>query len=383
MKFGVIGSISKTVQPQATGGIEVWTSLFLLESIKRGTTFDLYGLPGSLDVADNINLIPVAREGLDDVRRDGSFMATHPREYESMSLIDMYFSRVMVLLKEKQKEYDLVINSAGSVIIPLNWDLYQAPLLNIGHFPATEPYASFFEYFPIPPHVFYSFPTQLEFELAKWIPDNQKFLIPHGIDTEQILFEEKGGDKMVWVGRIDANTQKGAPQAIAISNKMKIPLNIYTYIEDKADFETAIKPLLSEYTNLQTGIPRTEFFKDAKLFLFPLQKAEAFGLTMVEAMASGTPVVAYNKGSVSEIVKDGETGFIVNSSDEEKPGNWIIKQSGEAGMMEAIERIYAMDPVEYQTMKKACRDHVQKNFSVGKMVDGYEAAYSKMLEQKR
>lgn len=382
MKFGVIGSIAKPTLPQTTGGMEVWTSLFLLESIKRGITFDLYALPGSLQTEGKINLVEISKKGIDEIRQDGSFSAKHPREYESTLLIDIYFSRMMVLLKEKQAEYDLIINSSVCPLFPINWDLYKAPLLTIGHFAAAEPYASYFEYFPLPPHIFYAFPSRREFDLATWIPEQQKFHIPHGIDVSKIPFEENIGKNMVWIGRLDPSMQKGAPQAITLSNKMNIPLDIYTYIEDEKYFESSIQPLLTKNIHLQTGVARTEYFKDAKLFLFPLQWEEPFGLTIVEAMASGTPVVAYAKGAVPEIIKDGKTGFIVNASAEDQRGDWIIKQTGEAGMMEAIQRIYAMPAAEYQAMKKTCREHVEKNFSIEKMVDGYQSAYSQIMGQK-
>ncbi|MEK7557021.1 MAG: glycosyltransferase [Patescibacteria group bacterium] len=383
MKFGVIGSIAKPTHSEAMGGIEVWTALFLLESIKRGHVFDLFALKGSIEVTNQIRLIEVLKKGLDVIKNNPFFKSKSKLsgEHNGMLLMDVSFSRMMVLLKEKQQDYDIVINNSASPLFTVNWDLYQKPLLNIGHFSAAEPYVSYFDYFPLPPHCFFVFPSRREYELAARVPDQQKFHIPHGIDISKIPFEAGTGKNMLWVGRLDPVARKGAPEAIAISNKMEIPINVYTYIEDTHYFDTAVKPLFTAYTHFQTNIPRTEYFKDAKLFLFPLQWEEPFGFTIVEAMASGTPVVAYAKGAIPEIIKDGETGFIVNASEDDRRGNWMITKTGEEGMFEAVERIYSLPLERYQAMRRACREHVERSFTVEKMVDGYEKAYSAILER--
>jgi glycosyltransferase involved in cell wall biosynthesis len=105
-------------------------------------------------------------------------------------------------------------------------------------------------------------------------------------------------------------------------------------------------------------------------------------MVMIEAMACGTPVVAFARGSVPEVIKDGETGFIVNPSDEDKQGDWIFKRTGVDGFGEAVERIYSMPDTEYRKMRYACRRHVEENFTVEKMVNGYETVYRKILGVK-
>ncbi len=87
---------------------------------------------------------------------------------------------------------------------------------------------------------------------------------------------------------------------------------------------------------------------------------------MIEAMACGTPVVAFRRGSVPEVIKDGETGFIVEPGDID-------------GMIQATKRIYDMPEDEYAAMRRACRKHVEDNFTIQKMVDGYEKAYQKVV----
>ena len=87
---------------------------------------------------------------------------------------------------------------------------------------------------------------------------------------------------------------------------------------------------------------------------------------VIEANATGTPVIAYNRGSMSELIKDGVNGFLVKPGDIE-------------GMVRAVKKIYAMPEKEYQAMRQACRKHVEENFTVEKMVDGYERVYRKVM----
>lgn len=375
----MIGSVSKPTRYETPGGVEVWTSLFLLESIKRGHVFDLYSLRDSLQIPNKINLITVSNKGVDEIKNSKSFGEKHQREYDSASLLGIFFSRITLLIKENEQSYDIVINSSGSPLLTVNWDFYKKPLLTIAHFAAFEPFVSYFEYFPLPNNIFYAFPSLRESELAKEIPGKQKFHIPHGVDVEKITFRENGARNILWFGRLDPTMPKGLIEAIHISNKMEIPIDIYTHVEDISYFKRTVKPLLTKYTNFQINTPRNDFFNKAKLFLLPLGWEEPFGLTILESMVSGTPVVAYAKGAVPEIVRDGETGFIVNSSDDDLRGDWIIKKTGIEGLCEAVKKIYKMPDSQYAAMRKACRKNAETNFTTGKMVDSYETAYRKIL----
>ena len=108
----------------------------------------------------------------------------------------------------------------------------------------------------------------------------------------------------------------------------------------------------------------------------PIQWDEPFGLVMIEAMACGTPVIAFNRGSVSEVVKHGKTGFIV------KPFNKNGRPNIE-DFAKAVKKLYQMPEKEYIKMRHNCRKHVEKNFTVEKMVDGYEKLYYKILKTQK
>jgi glycosyltransferase involved in cell wall biosynthesis len=101
---------------------------------------------------------------------------------------------------------------------------------------------------------------------------------------------------------------------------------------------------------------------------------------MIEAMACGTPVVAYARGSVPEVIKDGETGFIINSSENDIRGNWIVKKTGIDGLCEAVEKIYSMPQEQYHQMRRNCRAHVEKRFTIERMIEEYVRIYYQILD---
>ncbi|MCS6956706.1 MAG: glycosyltransferase [Patescibacteria group bacterium] len=212
------------------------------------------------------------------------------------------------------------------------------------------------------------------------------FNIYHGIDIKKFQFNSIGTERMVFISRI--NKIKGAKLAIDVAKKLKKKLFLKGRIstDDRSFFYEEILPIVdSNLITLDKNINRNQIpenFANSKLFLFPIQWEEPFGLVMIESMACGTPVVAFARGSVPEVVKDGETGFIVNPSDDDIRGNWIIKKTGIEGLCEAVERIYSMPEKQYLEMRRACRAHVEKHFTVERMVDDYEKVYQEILSKK-
>lgn len=210
--------------------------------------------------------------------------------------------------------------------------------------------------------------------------------IYNSVILSEFSFNESGGDYISWLGRVDK--VKGLDEAILVANLIKKSLISYGHVNDGSIeyFDKVIKPLIKDKIlfkgNLYDANIKSSFLGRAKLFLFPLKWEEPFGITMIESMACGTPVVAFARGSVPEVVKDGKTGFTVNSSEEDKRGEWIVKKTGIEGLCEAVERIYSMPEDEYRQMRKNCRKHVEENFTVEKMVSGYEEVYKKVINRQ-
>lgn len=210
--------------------------------------------------------------------------------------------------------------------------------------------------------------------------------IHHGVDAKrQWAFDPIGEDYIIWAGR--AIWEKGIDSVIRCIKKSGRKAKIFALVKDESP--KWIKKMQENRTDIKG---KTSFhyefnrhelayqYQHSKLFLFPIRWEEPFGMVMIETMACGTPIVAYARGSVPEIVVDGETGFLINPSDEDIRGNFIIKKAGIEGLLEGIERIFSMPKEEYLRMRKNCRNHVEKNFTVEKMVSQYINVYKKVLE---
>lgn len=208
----------------------------------------------------------------------------------------------------------------------------------------------------------------------------------HGINTSEYQFFPNKGGNLAFIGRM--RKEKGVEVAIDVANAVKKKIKIATSPEAEyvnlPYYKDVINPRITSeviFTGFLDPKSKHEFLGNALCLLFPIQWEEPFGMVLIEAMACGTPVVAYNRGSVSEIVKDGLTGFIIDPDNEDRPGkgSWIIKKQGADGLIEAVQRINSLSEEEHLRMRKNCRKHIEDNFTVGKTVEGYEQVYKKVI----
>ena len=206
-------------------------------------------------------------------------------------------------------------------------------------------------------------------------------VVYNGIDTNLFSMDESTKKPyFLFVGRMSKAKSKGrfldpkgACKAIYIAQKAQVTLKIVGNVEDRAFYDTLIAPHLSKTIEFvgevssEQKISRKEMvrlYQNARALLFPINWEEPFGLVMIEAMACGTPVIAFNRGSVSEIVQDGLTGFVVDPN------------KGVDGFVEVISRISSID-------RKTCRQHVLAHFSKEKMGEEYEKIYRKSIQEKQ
>jgi glycosyltransferase involved in cell wall biosynthesis len=207
--------------------------------------------------------------------------------------------------------------------------------------------------------------------------------IYHGVDLKELAFSDKTDDYFAFMGRLIP--QKGLDIVLQIAVQTGINLKVATQItpvtEKSEYFRQKIAPFVSKKNiqvhNLLTGVEKTNLLQHAKAFLFPLQWDEPFGMVIIEAMACGTPVIAYNRGSVQELVKDGITGFIIDPDNEDRrgKGSWVIKKQGIDGFMQAINRIG-------EIKRENCRKHVEEKFSAEIMTNNYISLYEKILSKR-
>ena len=267
-------------------------------------------------------------------------------------------------LVARSAEYDLIHFHVGRAI-------YGLPFLRYAHCPVVftlhENLVKEME--PVMRRYPKAFFVSISDAQRKTLPDLPYVATIHnGIRTEDFSFQEKSGDRCLFLSRV--SPEKGVEFAIRATCQAGVGLDIFGPGE-REYLNRAVRPHLGadiRYHGLAARLSDTwrEAYSQAKVFLFPIQWEEPFGLAMIEALAAGTPVVTFGRGSTAEIIKDGETGFIVPPDDV-------------AAMAAAIRKIYALPEVDYRQMRQACRQHAAQNFSVEKMVDEYEKVYWEIL----
>jgi glycosyltransferase involved in cell wall biosynthesis len=193
---------------------------------------------------------------------------------------------------------------------------------------------------------------------------NWQATIYHGLPEDLYRFRERPGTYLAFLGRI--SREKRVDRAIAIARRIGMPLRIAAKVDsvDQEYFETTIKPLLdgpfTEYLGEIGDGEKDEFLGNAYALLFPIDWPEPFGLVMIEAMACGTPVIAYRHGSVPELMEEGVTGFVVTQLDE---------------AVRAAERVADLD-------RRACRRVFEERFTASRMAREYVAVYEKLRARR-
>ncbi|MEJ5358991.1 MAG: glycosyltransferase family 4 protein [Desulfobacterales bacterium] len=187
-------------------------------------------------------------------------------------------------------------------------------------------------------------------------------VIHHGIDLGGFTFREAPGGYLLFFGRI--HPEKGTRECIEVARRTGLPLVIAGIVQDPAYFESAVRPHLDgeriRYVGSVGPARRDELLGRARALLHPIGFEEPFGLSVVEALACGTPVIAFRRGSMPEIVADGRTGFLV--------GN----------LEEMIAAVGALDRID----RRACRQHVEAHFTAGRMVEDYLRVYEEILRRR-
>jgi len=207
--------------------------------------------------------------------------------------------------------------------------------------------------------------VSISFNQREPLPDlNWVETVYNGIDISEYPFSGKKGDYLLWVGRI--TWKKGPVEAIEVAKRLKMKLKIAAVIDpvDQEFFEKEVAPLvdgkLIEFIGELPEKEKGSVYGNAYCTLYPIHWHEPFGLVMAESLACGTPVVAFNIGSVPEVVLDGKTGYVVEDTRQ---------------MVEAVKKIETID-------RALCRKVVEEKFTIEKMVEGYEKVYEKILKNK-
>lgn len=181
----------------------------------------------------------------------------------------------------------------------------------------------------------------------------------NGIDGREFTFNSESKDYLLFFGRI--HQEKGVYESIQIARRSNRKLIISGYIQDQEYFDRKVKPYIDNQQILYAGNSgpgeRNRLLGGAFALLHPVGFEEPFGLSVVEAMFCGTPVIAFNRGSMPELILDGKTGFLVRTVEEAK---------------EAVNHIQAID-------RRDCMEWAASKFSLQKMTEGYLEVYQHIL----
>lgn len=341
MRIAMLAPLWKTVPPQKYGGTELVASLLTDELVKLGHEVTLYACAGSKTKA---NLVEVIDKPLFDIL--GGF------KFDAIQFQDLLEVKLAFDAAQKGK-FDIIHNHMGLNIAALG-NLSPVPMVTTNHSslpPDFEPLAK------LAKDCKYVSISDSQRKMAPYL--NYIKTVYHGIDTSAFEFNPKGGDYLLFFATM--SHEKGVDRAIEIAEKTGMKMIMSGDIRRKADFE-AIKSRIDgkqiTYLSEVDARKKNELMRNAKAYIFPIRWSEAFGLTVVESLASGTPVIAYPNGSLPELIDDGKTGFLVNSIDQ------------------AIEAIKKIDGIS----REECRRQAVERFDVSVMAKNYVKVYEELLK---
>lgn len=277
-----------------------------------------------------------------------------------LALHDQRYSAEM-FRRATQGKYDVLHFHHPEVALPYV-DIYSdVPVIYTMHDPIGEPQRTLLESYRTPNQWLVSI-SDYQRQSAPDLP--YIATVYNGIDTDTFNYDPtaKKSDRLLFAGRIVP--EKGVKEAVQVALESGSKLDIIGPVfEDSKDyFKEHIEPFLGNRIRHLGHIARRDlpgYFQQAKAFLMPIQWDEPFGLTMAEAMACGTPVIAFKRGSVPEIIANEQTGFIVDTVEE---------------MASKVTDITQLSP-------RDCRERVLSKFSITAMVKGYESVYREATQR--
>jgi glycosyltransferase involved in cell wall biosynthesis len=373
MRVAIIGSNSISIRSDAKKGTEIFSHILITHLANHMNENNLQ----ITAFASGDSQLPVPIESVS--QRASFFDEDIPEKKHiifELALLSKAFSQ--------QEKFDLYHVNIGDGDIALPFAPFvKKPILITLHNTAHEKYLKrYLSLYKDMSNVFFVSISKAQRKLFPTL--NYIATIYHGIDaSDTFTFNQEGGESIIWAGR--GVPKKGMDVVIQIAQKLQKKAQLFALVKNEHHkwLNHQIENIVgSQDISIKLNVERHLLvgpYQNSKLFLFPLEWEEPFGLVIVEAMASGTPVVAYSRGSMPELIEDGKTGFLVNPSTEDIRGEWIVKKTGVEGLQEAVERIYAMSGSEYQVMRQACRNHVEENFTADKMAKKYIKVYENLV----
>lgn len=346
LNIGLIGPIDSPTKQDANAGTEIWTYNFAVELEKRGHNVTLFASKDS-EVSQRL----IANVDSNELFDTGSGLLSKTRL--------VFFSLDQMLdVIQRQHEFDLIHISAYSLECYLPFvKLLKKPIIATVHgFALSAEDAQII----LPRVSGINFALISKSFLHNWSAPVKYKIINNGIQISDFDFSENKKDYYFWMGRIAP--EKGLDDAIEFAKRTNSRLIIAGPIRKPEYFEKNIKPSLGDkikYVGELDLKKKVDYYKFAKAFVMPIKWEEPFGLVAVESMACGTPVIAYKRGALTEIIKDGVNGFLV------EPDNID-------GLIKASEKLSDIDHIQ-------CRTGVEAKYSLENMVEKYLDYYSEII----
>jgi len=340
MRIAQIAPLAESVPPQLYGGTERVVSYLTEELVAMGHDVTLFA---SGDSRTKATLVPGCARAL---RLDPS--CRDPAAYQ-VAMVEQVLRR--------RDEFDVIHNHID--YLPMSLLSRQAtPSLTTLHGRLDWPeFAHVYRLFRELPVVSISDAQRQPLKWMNWIGT-----VHHGLPEGLLWPRTARGDYLAFLGRI--SPEKGADAAIRIAISVGVPLKIAAKVDraDRAYFEAVVEPLLDhpliEYIGEISDREKAAFLGDARALLFPIDWPEPFGVVLIEAMACGTPVIAFRRGSVPEVVENGVTGFIVGS---------------DAEAVDAVDRVGSLD-------RSRVRREFERRFTSRRMAQDYVRLYEFLAE---
>jgi glycosyltransferase involved in cell wall biosynthesis len=347
MRIAQIAPLAARVPPKKYGGTERVVYALTEELVRRGHDVTLFASGDSVTSAKLVPMYPVPLNETEDV---------HPIYDLNWPLLHS-LERVFATM---QNEFDIIHDHVGYASLPFA-QMSKTPTLVTMHAPLNPAMRTMFEEFKKANLVTISRDMSRDFAGL-----NHVATVYNGLSMEKYPFSKKHGGYLLYVGRIC--WEKGTHVAIDVAQRLNLPLIIAAKVDDVRQggteyFKKRIKRRLTE--NIQwigevTEQERNRLMSKALAFLHPGLWREPFGLTMIEAGACGAPVIAFNRGSVPEVVEDKKSGFVVNTTEE---------------MVEAVKQVGTIN-------RAYCRAHALEHFNAHRMTSQYEELYRQVIFRK-
>ena len=339
MKIAQVSPLYESVPPRTYGGTERIVSYLTEELVAQGHEVTLFASGDSVTAAQ---LIAARKRAL---RLDNVF---DPLPHHYVMLEEVF---------ERASRFDIIHFHTDYLHLPLA-RRHPIPHLTTLHgrldLPDLMPLYKKFSEMPV---VSISNAQRKPLPRANW-----QQTIYHGLPLELYDCGEKPGNYLAFVGRISPEKRLDRAIEIAARSGMRLRIAAKTDAADRDYMEQVIRPILSnssaEFIGEIGDKDKKEFLANAYALLFPIDWPEPFGLVIIEAMACGTPIIAYRCGSVPELIQDGVTGYIVDDIE---------------GALQALRKIPAFD-------RRRCRQVFEERFSASRMAQDYLNVYRRVIK---